>query len=110
DINISSNNDFFIYGPKGEYRFANLPDVATGTFELYLQSFGQSTIPQTSPTYSFYAQDQFRATPRLTLNYGPRYHLQVLHQPSHCNPAFPLTCKIPYSKNNVAPRVGFAYS
>jgi len=110
DINISSNNDFFIYGPKGEYRFANLPDVATGTFELYLQSFGQSTIPQTSPTYSFYAQDQFRATPRLTLNYGLRYDLQVLQQPSHCNPAFPLTCKIPYSKNNVAPRVGFAYS
>jgi hypothetical protein len=109
DINISRNSDSFTYGPKGEYRFATLPDVVTGNFELYLQSFGQSTINQSSPTYSFFAQDQFRATPRLTLNYGIRYDLQVLPQPKQCNPAFPLTCHIPYSKNNVAPRVGFAY-
>ena len=109
DINISHNNDFFIYGPKGEYRFATLADVPTGNFELYLQSFGKSTILQTSPTYSFFLQDQFRATPRLTLNYGARYDLQVLPQPTQCNPAFTLTCHIPYSKNNVAPRVGFAY-
>jgi hypothetical protein len=52
DINISHNSDYFTYGPKGEYRFASLADVAAGNFELYLQSFGQSTIVQTSPTYS----------------------------------------------------------
>lgn len=109
DINVSHNDDFFIYGPKGEYRFATLADIPTGNFELYLQSFGKSTIFQTSPTYSFFLQDQFRATPRLTLNYGARYDLQVLPQPAQCNPAFQLTCHIPYSKNNVAPRVGFAY-
>ncbi len=110
DINISHNADSFTYGPKGEYRFADLTDVPSGTFELYLQSFGQSTIVQTSPTYSFFAQDQFRATPRLTLNYGLRYDLQVLPQPKQCNPAFAATCHIPYSKNNVSPRVGFAYA
>jgi hypothetical protein len=110
DINISHNADSFTYGPKGEYRFADLTDVPSGNFELYLQSFGQSTIVQTSPTYSFFAQDQFRATPRLTLNYGLRYDLQVLPQPKQCNPAFAATCHIPYSKNNVSPRVGFAYA
>jgi len=110
DINVSHNSDFFTYGPKGEYQFGSLQDVATGNYQLYLQSFGQSTIVQTSPTYSFFAQDQFRATPRLTLNYGVRYDLQVLAQPKQCNPAFELTCHIPYSKNNVSPRVGFAYS
>ena len=110
DINISHNSDYFTYGPKGEYRFASLADVATGNFELYLQSFGQSTIVQTSPTYSFFAQDQFRVTQRLTLNYGARYDLQVLPQPRACDPAFTLTCHIPYSKNNIAPRIGFAYS
>lgn len=109
DLNISRNSDSFTYGPKGEYRFANLTDVATGNFEVYLQSFGQSTIAETSPTYSFFAQDQFRATSRLTLNYGLRYDLQVLPQPKQCNSTFQLTCHIPYSKNNVAPRVGFAY-
>ena len=110
DVNISHNSDSFTYGPKGEYRFADLTDVPSGNFELYLQSFGQSTIAQTSPTYSLFAQDQFRATPRLTLNYGLRYDLQVLPQPKQCNPGFELTCHIPYSKNNVAPRAGFAYS
>lgn len=110
DINISHNIDSFTYGPKGEYRFGSLTDVPSGSFELYLQSFGQSTIVQTSPTYSFFAQDQFRATPRLTLNYGLRYDLQVLPQPKPCNPAFALTCHIPYSKNNVSPRLGFAYA
>ncbi len=110
DINRSHNADSFTYGPQGEYRFADLTDVPSGNFELYLQSFGQSTIVQTSPTYSFFVQDQFRATPRLTLNYGLRYDLQVLPQPKQCNPAFDLTCHIPYSKKNLSPRVGFAYA
>jgi hypothetical protein len=110
DININHDSDYFVYGPRGEYRFASLADVAVGNYELYLQSFGQTTALITSPTYSLFAQDEFRALPRLTLNYGVRYDLQVLPQPKPCNPAFPLTCRIPYSKNNIAPRVGLAYS
>jgi hypothetical protein len=111
DINISRERDYFVYGPKGAYFFLNsLADVPSGNYSFYLQSFGQSTALFTSPTYSFFAQDQFRATSRLTLNYGARYDLQVLPQPPACNPDVSLTCKIPYSKNNFAPRVGFAYS
>jgi hypothetical protein len=110
DINLNHDSDYFIYGPKGEYRYASLADVPTGNFELYLQAFGQPTAVITSPTYSFFGQDQFRWTPRLTLNYGLRYDLQVLPQPSPCNPAFPMTCTIPYSKNDISPRIGFVYS
>jgi hypothetical protein len=110
DININHDSDYFVYGPKGEYRFAGTTDVATGNFELYLQSFGQTTALFTSPTYSLFAQDQFRATRRLTLNYGLRYDLQVLPQPKPCNPDYVATCHIPYSKNMLSPRVGFAYS
>jgi hypothetical protein len=110
DININHDSDYFVYGPKGEYRFGSLNDVVTGSFELYLQSFGQSTALFTSPTYSFFAQDQFRATRRLTLNYGLRYDLQVLPQPKPCNPDYADTCHIPYSKNMLSPRLGFAYS
>ena len=110
DINYNRDSDYFIYGPKGEYQFGTLADVATGSFQLYLQSFGQTTAKLHSPTYSLFAQDQFRVVPRLTFNYGLRYDLQVLPQPPVCNPILTLTCHIPYSKNNVAPRVGFAYS
>ena len=110
DVNINHDSDYFVYGPKGEYRFGSLTDVATGNFELYLQSFGQSTAVLTSPTYALFAQDQFRATSRLTLNYGLRYDLQVLPQPSPCNHDYEPTCHIPYSKNMASPRFGFAYS
>jgi hypothetical protein len=111
DTNISHERDYFVYGPKGAYFFLNsLADVPNGNYSFYLQSFGQSTAAFTSPTYSLFLQDQFRATSRLTLNYGARYDLQVLPQPPVCNPDVPLTCKIPYSKHNVAPRAGFAYS
>ena len=110
DINYNHDSDYFLYGPKGEYQFGSLADVATGSFQLYLQSFGQTTAEIHSPTYSVFAQDQFHVGSKLTLNYGLRYDLQVLPQPPVCNPILPLTCQIPYSKNNVAPRVGFAYS
>ncbi|HEY8714883.1 MAG TPA: TonB-dependent receptor, partial [Candidatus Acidoferrum sp.] len=110
DINVNHDSDYFVYGPKGEYRFASLADVPSGNFELYLQSFGQTTAIFTSPTYSLFAQDQFHVTRRLNINYGVRYDLQALPQPPVCNPDFVATCKIPYSKHNVSPRLGLAYS
>jgi len=110
DINYNRDTDYFVYGPKGEYVFGSLQDVATGSFIVYLQSFGQSTAEIHSPTYSAFAQDQYRVTPKLTLNFGLRYDLQVLPQPAVCNPKLDLTCHIPYSKTNFAPRAGFAYS
>ncbi len=110
DINDNHDLDYFVYGPDGAYFFASLPDVAAGNFQLYLQSFGQSTVPIHSPTYSFYGQDEWHASDHLNLNYGLRYDLQVLPQPPVCNPALPLTCSVHYSKHNVAPRLGFAYT
>ncbi|MFY9558941.1 MAG: TonB-dependent receptor [Terriglobales bacterium] len=120
DINLNHDSDYFVYGPHGAYFFSSLVDIGgdpnadpvvpPGNFEFYLQSFGQSTTLFTVPTYSLFGQDQFRLNNHLTINYGVRYDLQKLSKPPQCNPAFPLTCNIPYSKNNVAPRVGFAYA
>ena len=110
DININHDRDYFVYGPAGDFHFASLQDLATGAFEFDLQSFGQSTALFTVPTYSLFAQDQFRTNSRLYFNYGVRWDFQKLAQPKVCNPAFALTCRIPTDDNNVAPRVGFAYS
>jgi hypothetical protein len=110
DINVNHDRDYFVYGPAGDFHFRSLTDLATGAFEFDLQSFGQSIALFTVPTYSLFAQDQFRATSRLYLNYGVRWDYQKLAQPKVCNPAFALTCRIPLDHNNVAPRVGFAYS
>jgi len=118
DVNVNHDRDYFVYGPHGAYFFSSLLDVGgdvasgvpAGNFEFYLQSFGQSSTLFTVPTYSLFGQDQFRVNNRLTLNYGVRWDLQKLPTPPTCNPAFALTCNIPYSKNNFAPRVGFAYA
>ncbi len=110
DFNINHDRDYFVYGPKGDYHFFSLAAVPTGNFAFYLQAFGQTTAAFTVPTYALFAQDQFRVTPRLTLNFGARWDLQELAQPKVCNPAFALTCRVPVSRNDVAPRVGFAYS
>jgi Carboxypeptidase regulatory-like domain len=110
DINVNHDRDYFVYGPAGDFHFRSLQDLASGAFEFDLQSFGQSTALFTVPTYSLFAQDQFRATSKLYLNYGVRWDFQNLAQPKVCNPAFTMTCQIPKDKNNVAPRVGFAYS
>lgn len=122
DINLNHDRDYFVYGPHGAYFFSDLFSVGglpnvdpkkvipPGFFEFYLQSFGQNTTTFTVPTYSLFAQDQFRLNNHLTLNYGVRWDLQKLPKPTKCNPAFPMTCSIPYSKNNFAPRVGFAYA
>src|ERR1700730_1745059 len=110
DINLNHDRDYFVYGPAGDFHFASLTDLAAGAFQFDLQSFGQSTALFTVPTYSLFAQDQFRATSKLYINYGARWDYQVLAQPAVCNPAFALTCHIPRDPNNIAPRVGFAYS
>ena len=59
--------------------------------------------------YGIYLQDQWRATDRLTLNYGARYEYAQLPQPSVCNPDYPATCHLPSSPTNLAPRLGLAY-
>jgi hypothetical protein len=120
DINVNHDRDYFVYGPHGAYFFSDLvsvggdptadPVLPPGNFEYYLQSFGQSTAIFTVPTYSLFGQDQFRLNNRLTINYGVRWDLQKLPKPPNCNPGFLMTCNIPYSKNNVAPRFGFAYA
>ncbi|MHB8500369.1 MAG: hypothetical protein ACYDHE_05405 [Candidatus Acidiferrales bacterium] len=57
--------------------FATLADVPSGNFDLYLQSFGQTSAVFTSPSYSLFAQDEYVFSSGLHLNYELRYDLQV---------------------------------
>jgi hypothetical protein len=60
--------------------------------------------------YGFYAQDQWRVTRALTLNYGIRADTTTIPQPTLINPGYPQTGKIAGSGFNFAPRAGLAYS
>ena len=94
--------------PLGSYEFSNLEDFALGEYNLFSQASGNPTFSFAVPYYGFYAQDSFRATPRLTLEMGLREDFQVYPQPRE-NPAFPLTGQYPNQFLRLAPRFGFAW-
>ena len=60
--------------------------------------------------HGFYAQDAYRVTRNLTLNYGMRYEYAALPQPTVVNPDYPQTGHINSPTMNLEPRVGLAYS
>jgi hypothetical protein len=75
----------------------------------YAQGFGPSRFTFATDDIAFFGQDDWRITPRLTLNMGVRYEYQKFPQPFLVNPALPQTGNRPSDKNNFGPRIGFAY-
>ena len=83
---------------RGAYTFSSLANFLAGTYRAtgFTQTFGESVVAQTNPNVGMYVQDEWKATPSLTINGGLRYDLQFL-QTIHTD------------TNNVSPRVGFAW-
>ncbi len=76
----------------------------------YSQTIGNPNLDLKLNELQFFAQDEFHVTPKLTVNYGVRYEVTFLPQPSQVNPAWPETGRIPQTRNNWGPRFGVAYS
>jgi len=94
-------NDVTITFPRsinGSYAFSSLANFLAGTYNAsgFTQTFGNTVVGQTSPSVGFYAQDEWRASPRLTFNFGLRYDLQFIQS-------------VATDTNNVSPRAGFAF-
>jgi outer membrane receptor protein involved in Fe transport len=113
---------------SGSYRFNSLESfgrslagtTVLGPGEFYRQAFsgvgtsGATTHPNFTEWAGF-VEDTWRILPRLTLNLGARYDLQVIAQPTEKNPSPALatvgldTSFAPLDGNNLAPRLGFAW-
>lgn len=95
-------NDLTITYPRsirGSYSFASLAAFLQGTYNNsgFTQTFGRTQVSQTNPNAGFYVQDEWKAAERLTINVGVRYDLQFIDT-------------IATDRNNVSPRIGFAWS
>jgi outer membrane receptor protein involved in Fe transport len=100
-IDVLYNDDLITYprSNRGAYTFSSLATFLSGVYNNagFTQTFAVSQIAQTNPNLGVYAQDEWKAGPRLTLNLGVRYDLQFLRT-------------IKTDTNNVSPRAGFAWT
>ena len=93
-----------------------LQSYGLGIPTTYIQGIGQSNQPFDNLPFAFFAQDSWRVTSKLTLNYGLRYDFEVspLFAPATsvnaaAEKALGVIEGIPRDSNNVAPRIGVAW-
>ncbi len=73
------------------------------------QGFGVLGLNMKTTDLDYFIQDDWRVTPRLTLNLGLRYEYQLNPDPVNVNPGLPQTNNKVDDRNNFGPRVGFAF-
>ncbi len=88
--------------------FVGTTTIRTKCYSSFNQGFGPTAFKFATRDYNLFFQDDFRVTPRLTLNFGLRYELQTLPETQIANPLEARTSEFPSDKNNFGPRVGFA--
>src|ERR1017187_8041298 len=127
------NGDFYFYGAGGSSYLNNDKAAFLITLPDEFLQFGQAPSNIRTHNIGFFAQDEWRVTKRLTLNYGVRYEYSspkvdtqgrsfslARGQQSTRFPNAPLGLLFPGDtgapagsnfpiKNNWAPRLGFAY-
>ena len=100
-VDILYNDDTITFprSIRGAYTFSSLANFLAGVYNNagFTQTFGATVVSQTNPNVGMYAQDEWKASPSVTVNAGVRYDLQFLET-------------IHTDRNNVAPRVGLVWS
>ncbi|MDQ3180900.1 MAG: TonB-dependent receptor, partial [Acidobacteriota bacterium] len=115
-------------GALGAPAFTPVQTYGLGLPSIYIQGFGNPVSQIKNTPIAFFAQDSWKATRRLTLNYGIRYDVEFTQTITPVDFRDPLTGinlssadilaaqdvlgvqqGIPRDTNNFAPRFGFAY-
>ncbi len=128
-----ASNGFFVFTPQFPIINDAFADFLSGTPIVFLQGGGDLNRNLRGNAFNWYAQDTFKATSRLTLNYGLRYELpfpytelrnrQNLWIPGRQSSVMPTAPEgllypgdagvpkglIPTDKKGFAPRVGVAW-
>ncbi|MBP6703351.1 MAG: TonB-dependent receptor [Vicinamibacteria bacterium] len=123
-ITIGTHNEFFkfrnlfIRDNFGSYRFSSIANFEAGLAQQYDYSFSATSNPKQAAAFKvnqigFYIGDLFRATPRLTLNFGIRIDVPRFPDKPTANPAaqaaFGYATNVVPGPSMPSPRFGFNY-
>jgi hypothetical protein len=83
-------------------------------YSFYAAGFGPAIFDLATTDYGFFAQDDWKLTPTLTLNLGVRYDYEAIPMPYSnltviADGSIAQTSLHPSDKNNISPRIGFAW-
>jgi carboxypeptidase family protein len=81
----------------------------TPCYSSYQQAFGPLGFSFNTNDLAFFGEDSWRILPRFTVNLGVRYEYEMLPSVILPNSGVPQTQSFPSDKNNLAPRIGFAW-
>ena len=101
-------------GVFARYTFPNLAAYLAargGTlrnYTNYVEAFGNPDIEYNSTFYNFFAQDDWKVTRKLKVNYGFRYDIYKIPEADAASP-FAVSQNFNVDKNNFAPRLGIVY-
>jgi hypothetical protein len=120
-VDFSTTQDWMnqLYNANGGYSYSNITNFAKDfsgntagvkSYSTYTQTFGNPIQDIRTTDIGVYAQDTWKVTRKLTLNYGIRYEYAWLPQPTITNSDWAATGRIPSPSKNFAPRFSLSYS
>jgi Carboxypeptidase regulatory-like domain/TonB dependent receptor-like, beta-barrel len=109
-VKILRSDSFFDSNFRGTYTFPDLPSFVAGRPSRYTANQGDSRLKRPNETYGFFVQDDWRLIPSLTLNLGLRYDYEAAKTQALIDVIGEPGPGVSHDRNNVSPRVGFAWS
>lgn len=89
--------------------FCGAAGAPASCYASFAQGFGTPGFQFSTNDLAFFAQDDWRIRPRLTINLGLRYETEIMPSPQIPNAAVPNTTAFPSDRSDFGPRVGFAW-
>ena len=109
-VKIFESDSFFDSNFRGTYTFPSLARFLEGRPTRFTQNTGDTTLARPNRIVGFYAQDDWRPVPALTLNVGVRYDWEGAKTEALKDVTGEAGPGISGDKNNFAPRFGFAWA
>lgn len=113
DLLFMDIDNLFPRNASGVFLYNNVQQFVDNTPNSFRQGYGPGggLTTWSQNTYAFFGADHFRVTPRLSVDLGVRYDWQTVPLPeTNAFPQHPeFITQFSEDKNNVAPRLGFAY-